>query len=84
MNTGKGQGLRHLVIDCEAITDIDVTAAGVVSELREWVVGEGVTFSYSRVRHVLAQEFDHFGLSDGSQRFDSNRVALEALAVGAG
>ena len=73
-------GLHHLVLDCEAITDIDVTGAEAFESVRAWLVSEKIDLSYSRVRPDLARLLDRVGLSEGTTTFGTNRQALQALA----
>jgi high affinity sulfate transporter 1 len=81
VDVGLPQGLQHLVLDCEAITDIDVTAAGVLDQVIHWVESQQVTFSFSRVRAELKTQLLALDLlSTGAKVFDSNRVAVSALS----
>jgi high affinity sulfate transporter 1 len=77
---GKPLGLRHLVLDCEAITDIDVTGAKAFRETAAWLRDERVELHFSRVRPDLAAVLHDFGLGAGVEVFGTNRQALEALA----
>jgi MFS superfamily sulfate permease-like transporter len=79
---GRPNELRHLVLDCEVISDIDVTAAGALQEVIHWVQSQNVTFSYSRLRAELATQLTVFELvTDDTRVFDSNRAAVAALAT---
>jgi SulP family sulfate permease len=75
------QGGRHLVLDLEAVTDIDVTAAARMAETLEWVRAQGVEVSYSRVRSGVRQLLDHFDLVGDTEIFDSNHTAVEKLTT---
>jgi len=73
------RGLVHVVLDCEAITDIDVTGAAsfreVVSSLRE----RGIQLHVSRMRSHLKRQFAELDLLDGVSSFTTNHEAFEAL-----
>jgi high affinity sulfate transporter 1 len=71
---------RALVIDLEAVTDIDVTAAEMLVELVAWCGGRGIQLAWSRVRPELHERLAHFGLLDGTLEFRTNRAAVTELA----
>ncbi|MEJ3404094.1 SulP family inorganic anion transporter [Rathayibacter sp. YIM 133350] len=75
-------GVQHLVLDCEAITDVDVTGADAFRRLRTWLDARQVELSLARVRPDLALTLAHFGLVDGLRTFGTNRSAIAALSVG--
>ncbi|GAB2448504.1 high affinity sulfate transporter 1 [Conyzicola lurida] len=77
---GQPLGLRHLVLDCEAMTDIDVTGAAAFRETAAWLREQRVTLHFSRVRPDFAAVLHDFGLGAGVEVFGTNRQALEALA----
>ncbi len=81
---GQERGLKHLVLDCEAISDIDVTAAKAIAEAAGSVRARGVTFDYSRVRGELKTVLDHFDLIGDARIFETNRAAEVVLGAGAG
>ncbi|MCB0910285.1 MAG: SulP family inorganic anion transporter [Propionibacteriaceae bacterium] len=72
--------VRTLVLDLEAVTDIDVTGAGSLATLREWLDAQGIALAYSRVRDDLAVLLEHYDLAGGTTRYTSNREAAAALA----
>lgn len=76
---GRPHGIKHIVLDCEAITDVDVTAAGVIDDTITWVRSQDVTFDFSRVRADLKAQLEHFGVMKNARIFDSNRMAVNAL-----
>jgi high affinity sulfate transporter 1 len=78
----KPQGARHLVLDFEAVNDIDVTAAGRMAETFAWVREQGVEVSFSRVRTAQRALLEHYGLLGEAKIFDGNRAAVEALRTG--
>jgi MFS superfamily sulfate permease-like transporter len=71
--------VRHLVLDMEGVTDIDVTGADGLEQLRSWLQGRGTQVHYSRVRPAVADRLHHFGLDERSAMFGTNRAALEEL-----
>lgn len=79
VNAGADKGLAHLVIDCEAISEVDVTAAKAIDESAAWVRGRGITFDYSRVRAELRKTLEEFDLIGDARIFDTNRAAEAAL-----
>jgi MFS superfamily sulfate permease-like transporter len=77
---GASDGIRHLVLDGEAITGIDATGAAVLRRLRAELAEQGVTVDYCRARAVLRVELEHHGLLGGSRVFRTCREALDELA----
>jgi MFS superfamily sulfate permease-like transporter len=78
--TAPGAGkVRHLVIDMEAVTDADVTAAEAFEALREWVAGQHVTLSFSRMRPQTADRLRHLRILTTEPTYPTNRVAVEQL-----
>jgi len=62
--------IRWLIVDAEAITHIDYTAARVVEELHQNLVSAGITLAFARVPWDLRSDFDRHHLTDliGSSR----------------
>lgn len=77
------ESVRHLVIDMEAVTDVDVTGAESFDALEQWLVQHGIAVSFSRVREDARARLAHLGLLGDHRVFDTNRAAITALAVGA-
>lgn len=75
---GAGE-VRHVVIDMEAVTDADVTAAESFEALSEWLSSQGVSLSFSRLRSAARPRLERLGILTGEQVFATNRAALEAL-----
>lgn len=73
---------RHLVLDLEAVTDIDVTGAETWASLRTWLAARDADLALSRVRPGLRHRLDRLGLIDGVAVYPTNRAALEALEGG--
>jgi high affinity sulfate transporter 1 len=71
--------VRHLVVDMEAVTDVDVTGAEAFSALAEWLGAHNVSLSFSRVRAPARERLVDLGLLGDSSVFDTNRSAIAAL-----
>jgi hypothetical protein len=67
------------VLDCEAITDIDVTAAGTFAEVLEWLDTQKVSLHYSRIRPDLLPKLKAVDPLCTEHAFGTNRAALGAL-----
>jgi SulP family sulfate permease len=70
---------RNLVIDCEAITDVDVTGAASLTSVRKWASDRGIAVAYSRLTEHLKDQLDDFGLTDKVEVYPTNRAAIQAL-----
>ncbi|WP_448811634.1 SulP family inorganic anion transporter [Agromyces bauzanensis] len=77
--TDATEPVHHVVLDGEAVTDLDVTGAEAFEELRGWLDERGVTLSMSRMRPEVRRRFERFGLLEGVQVHPTNRAALAAL-----
>jgi len=77
--TGADEPVHHVVIDMEAVTDIDVTGAEAFASLEEWLAGEGVSLAFSRVRTPTKARLEELGLLSGQVLFATNREAVAAL-----
>ena len=78
--TGADERVRHVVIDMEAVTDIDVTGAEAFESVEHWLHANGVTLSFSRVRPPTRARLEELGLLSGQSFFATNRAAVAALA----
>lgn len=72
--------VRHVVVDMEAVTDVDVTGAESFEALETWLAARGVALGFSRVRVDARARLDSFGLLGEHPVFATNRAALAALA----
>ena len=72
-------GIRHVVIDMEAVTDVDVTGAEAFEALRTWLNAKSVELAFSRVRDDARNRLEQLGLLTDVQVFDTNREAVAAL-----
>lgn len=72
--------VRHLVVDMEAVTDIDVTAADGFVRLREWLARRGVEVSFSRLRVEDRPRLERLSVVQPEDRvFPTSRAALDTL-----
>ncbi len=71
--------VKHLVIDMEAVTDVDVTASEAFGALRAWLRTNQVTLSFSRVRPEARPRLTRFGVLAGETVYPTNRAAVAAL-----
>lgn len=71
----------HFVLDLEAVTDVDITAAAALERLREWLIEQEIELSFSRVRVRDRPRLRHLGVVvEGDRIFESNRHAVAELA----
>jgi MFS superfamily sulfate permease-like transporter len=83
---GGQAAVKHLVVDMEAVTDVDVTGAEAYADLREWLRAEGITLSYSRLRNGARPRLERFGIlqTEGENAdavYATNHAAVAALAT---
>lgn len=78
--TGADQPVSHVVVDMEAVTDIDVTGAEAFESLERWLRDNHVTLSFSRVRPSTRARLEELGLLAGQAFYATNRAAVAALA----
>ena len=79
--TGAGvDKVHHLVIDMEAVTDVDVTGAEAFAALEGWLDQQHVTLSFSRMRPEARARLIRLGLLDSQRVFATNRAAIAALS----
>jgi high affinity sulfate transporter 1 len=71
--------VQHLVLDLEAVTDVDVTAAETFEALKEWLADQNVTLSFSRGRPAIVDRMHELGLLSGEIVYPTNRAAIDAL-----
>ncbi|WP_231556242.1 SulP family inorganic anion transporter [Cryobacterium sp. MLB-32] len=72
----------NLVIDLEAVTDIDVTGAEGFGAVLAWLAQHDITVHFSRLRPDLRRVIEHYGLLADVRVFASNREAVAALDTG--
>ncbi len=76
---GGADAVHHVVIDMEAVTDVDVTASESFAGLRDWLDGESVILSFSRVRSGARPRLEQFGIIGDETVYATNRAAIESL-----
>ncbi|SAK73198.1 sulfate transporter [Caballeronia temeraria] len=77
-------GLRHLVVDAGAITDLDYSAARTIGELVETLRARDIAVIFGRVNRFLRNDMDRHGLTrvlGESNIFDTLHEALAAAGV---
>ncbi|MGF6822652.1 SulP family sulfate permease [Microbacterium sp. ZKA21] len=78
--TAAGDGaVEHLVIDMEAVTDIDVTGAESFTALKQWLADKGITLGFSRVRPKTQRRLTKLELLDDEKIYITNRAAITDL-----
>lgn len=71
--------VRHVVIDMEAVNDIDVTGAEAFAALEQWLGEHSVTLGFSRVRPPIRSRLEELGLISDQAFYPTNRAAVSAL-----
>lgn len=80
VNAVEGGQVRHLVVDMEAVTDLDVTGAEAFEALRTWLDHHHIALAFSRVRPDSRERLQRFDLLGSAPVFATNRAAVAALA----
>jgi SulP family sulfate permease len=75
-----GGSVQHVVIDMEAVTDIDVTGAESFEALLAWLASERVDLAFSRMRPEARARLTELGLLGARRVYDTNRSAIAALS----
>lgn len=70
--------VQCVVLDCEGITDVDVTGAGALEAALLTCREAGAALVVSRLRRDLADTLDHYGLLVQLPVYDSNEAAVAA------
>lgn len=76
-------GVRHVVLDLEAVTDVDVTGAEAFAALKIWLAEQSVALSFSRPREAIVARLRALGLLENEQLYPTNRAAIAALTTAA-
>ncbi len=92
--------VRWLVVDAEAITNVDYTAARVLRELHQALCEAGVTLAFARVSPYLQADFDRHHITEvigtemifahlhdalsGFEKFDKQSGTTPTAAIGPG
>lgn len=72
--------VHHVVIDLEAVTDVDVTGAEAFAALKNWLAAQHLALAYSRPRPQIVDRMHALGLIADEAIYPTNRAALSALA----
>jgi len=78
---GGPDAVQHLVIDMEAVNDVDVTGAESFEGLRDWLDDLGISLGFSRVRAGARPRLERFGILRDDAVYATNRAAVAALAT---
>jgi high affinity sulfate transporter 1 len=73
---------RWIILECEAVTDIDVTAAEILQQLDEELNAQGIHLAVVELRSrlkALLQRYGLFGTLDRDHFYDSIEEALAAI-----
>lgn len=73
--------VQHLVVDMEAVTDVDVTGAESFAALKLWLADRSISLSFSRVRPNTWRRMAELDLLDGEPLHATNRAAIAALTA---
>jgi high affinity sulfate transporter 1 len=71
--------VHNLVVDMEAVTDVDITGSESFAALKEWLAEQHIALSFSRVRSEARERLVAFGLLGAEPVYPTNRAAVEAL-----
>jgi MFS superfamily sulfate permease-like transporter len=74
--------VEWLVLNAEAIVDVDLTAADALLELHDEIEGRGITFAMARVKQDLRDQLERIGLLTHmgvEHLYPTLPVALEAF-----
>lgn len=72
--------VHDVVLDMEAVTDVDVTGAEAFASLSEWLRAQGVALSISRARPALVTRMRALHIVGHETIYQTNREALIALS----
>ena len=73
--------VHHVVVDMEAVTDVDVTGAESFEALGTWLSERRIELGFSRVRPDALARLTQLGLLGDHAVYDTNRAAVAALAA---
>ena len=75
-----GEGtVHHLVVDMEAVTDVDVTGAESFEALKQWLEAQNISLSFSRVRPNTLHRLSELQLLHREPVYATNRAAIADL-----
>lgn len=80
--TSVGDGtVRAVVLDMEAVSDADVTAAESFTGLTAWLSDRNIELAFSRLHPPLRERLDRLGLVAHHRVFETNRAATAELSL---
>jgi anti-anti-sigma regulatory factor len=68
--------VQHLVVDMEAVTDVDVTGAESFAALKVWLHDQSVSLAFSRVRPNTQRRLRELELLVDEPVYATNRAAI--------
>ncbi|GAB3799765.1 SulP family inorganic anion transporter [Humibacter antri] len=71
--------VHHVVVDMEAVTDVDLTGAEAFESLLHWLEDQHIDLGFSRVRPPALRRLKKLGLLTGQSVYATNRAAIAAL-----
>ena len=80
LEVAEDERVGWVVIDLEAVSDIDPTAAEALEQGLDALTGRGVVVAFSRARTHERALLEAYGLLDGARVFTTNHAAVEAFA----
>lgn len=73
--------VQHLVVDMEAVTDVDVTGAEAFASFKRWLADHSVSLSFSRVRPTTLRRLTHLEVLTTETVYPTNRAAIAELGT---
>jgi high affinity sulfate transporter 1 len=74
-------GVRHVIVEAAAITDVDYTAARVLEELAGELAARGISLAFAELHHELVARLERDGLLDALGDAVAWRTLAEAEAA---
>ncbi len=81
VNAAPAASVRHLIVDMEAVTDVDITGAEAFEALERWLVAHDIELGFSRVRPDARARLEALDLLGEHRVYDTNRAAIAVLAA---
>lgn len=72
--------VHTVVVDMEAVTDADVTAAEAFESLTDWLTDNGIRLAFSRMRDSARPRLERLGILAEQRVFATNRDAVLELS----
>ena len=81
VNAAPEGSVQHLVVDMEAVTDVDVTGAEAFAALQEWLTPRTSTSGSAACGPTPSPDSGSSTCSATTRVFDTNRAAIAALGA---